>query len=76
MKIKKVIIIIIIIIIIIQDVNTFKSALHSYDQTNFIYKDRRNNNDDVCNKIVVTFCCYPDNNKENVNLNSDDTISI
>ena len=65
-KIKNVIIIII-IIIIKQDVNTFKSSLHSYDYTNFIYKDRRNNNYDVRNKSVVTFCCNADNNEENVN---------
>ena len=64
-KIKKVIIII--IIIIIQNVNTFKSALNSYDRTNFIYEDRRNNIDDVGNKIIETFCCYADNNEENVN---------
>ena len=56
-------------------VNTFKSVLHNYDQTIFIY-DRRNNNDDVGNTIVVTFCCYDDNNEENVNLNSDYTKSI
>ena len=40
---------------------------HSYDMTNFIYEDRRNNNDDVGNKMVDTFCCYADNNEENVN---------